>query len=89
MWILEFVVVVSLASGPAHAAQEIGVDRSQLGSQSEAVQVKTLDDIKSLHATWFRDGPTSGSPQGVANFVAEVKRVKQRNLNVGQYSSDG
>jgi hypothetical protein len=61
---------------------ELGIDRSKLGSQPENVQEKTVLDIKNLHATWFRDGPTSGSTKGVSNFVNEVKLVKQQNLKI-------
>lgn len=61
---------------------EIGIDRSSLSLQREAVQEKTLEDIRALGATWFRDGPTSGSPQGIANYVAEVRRAKQQQLKV-------
>jgi hypothetical protein len=66
----------------AQTALELGIDRSQLGSQSEAVQEKTVQDIRALHATWFRDGPTSGSPKAVSNFVNEVRLVKQQNLKM-------
>jgi hypothetical protein len=68
--------------GLAQAGVEIGIDRSKLGSQSESVQQKTLQDIRALHATWFRDGPTSGSTKGVSNFVNEVKQVNQQNLKM-------
>jgi hypothetical protein len=61
---------------------EIGVDRSGLSMQSEAIRQKTLQNIRALHATWFRDGPSSGSPPGVANFVDEVRLAKQQNLKV-------
>jgi hypothetical protein len=63
-------------------AQEIGIDRSGLSQQNTAVQEKTLEDIHSLGATWFRDGPTSGSPQGVANFVNEVRLANQQHLKI-------
>jgi Right handed beta helix region len=59
---------------------EIGIDRSLLSSQGEAIQEKTLEDIHALGAVWFRDGPSSGSPRGVANFVDEVRRARQHNL---------
>ena len=61
---------------------EIGVDRPGLSMLSETAQRKTLEDIRTLHATWFRDGPTSGSAQAVAHFVAEVRLAKQLGLNV-------
>jgi hypothetical protein len=60
----------------------IGINRTQLSAQSEAVKEKTLGDIHMLGATWFRDGVTSGSARGVANFVDEVRRAKQHQLNV-------
>ncbi|WP_174299734.1 hypothetical protein [Caulobacter sp. S45] len=67
------------ATGPAWAQKlpEIGVNRSGLSRQSEDVQQKTLQDIRALHATWLRDGPTSGSPQAIADFVGEVRLAKQ------------
>ncbi len=61
---------------------ETGIDYSGLSSQNESMQEKVFGDIQSLHATWFRDGPTSGSAQGVANFVGLVKTAKQHKLKV-------
>jgi hypothetical protein len=66
----------------AQAAVELGIDRSKLSSESETVQEKTFEDIRALHATWFRDSPTSGSPKGVSNFVNEIRLAKQHNLKV-------
>lgn len=63
-------------------SSELGIDRSGLSMQSTAVQEKTLTDIRGLGAAWFRDGPTSGSAQGVANFVNEIRLAKQRHLKV-------
>ena len=40
---------------------EISVDRSNLSLQSEAVREKTLEDIHSLGAAWFRDGTKKNS----------------------------
>lgn len=85
--------VFSLENGPAkiqdlpshgvtRKLSEIGIDRSGLSMQSEAVRQKTLESIHALHATWFRDGPSSGSPRGIANFVEEVRLAKQQGLNV-------
>lgn len=68
--------------GSAHAISEIGIDRSGLSSQDETTRQKTFEDIRALHATWFRDEPTSGSAQGVANFVEEVREAKQQKLKV-------
>lgn len=92
---LLILVLVAFGIGlecPAQASLELGIDRSKLGSQSDAVQQKTVQDIRALHATWFRDGPTSGNSTGVANFVNEVRKVKQQNLkmlvNVVQMDED-
>ena len=63
-------------------AAEIGIDRSGLSRQSVAVQQKTFEEIHRLGAVWFRDGPTSGSAQGIANFVQEVRLAKERHLKV-------
>jgi hypothetical protein len=41
-----------------------------------------LADIRALLASWFRDGPRSGSPQGVADFVAEIGFAQQQGLHV-------
>jgi hypothetical protein len=69
-------------SGVATHISEIGIDRSGLSMQSEAVRQKTLSDIHALHATWFRDGPSSGTPAGVANFVEELRLAKEQDLKV-------
>jgi hypothetical protein len=66
----------------AQKLSEIGIDRSGLSMQDEATRQKTLENIHALHATWFRDGPSSGSAQGVANLVDEVKLAKRQNLKV-------
>ena len=60
----------------------LGVNRTTLSAQTPAVQEKTLNDIQALGAQWFRDGPTSGSPRGVANFVEELARARQHKLKV-------
>jgi hypothetical protein len=70
------------APGLAQAMQEIGINRTLLSAQPPAVQEKTLEHIRTLGATWFRDGPSSGSPRGIANFVDEVRRAKQHHLKV-------
>jgi hypothetical protein len=77
-------VALSLLSSPvlAQEVSAIGIDRSGLSREDEATRKKTLEDIRTLHAAWFRDGPTSGSAQGVANFVDEVRLAKQQNLKV-------
>jgi len=80
--ILGSLFTTSLTSKCVAQGLEIGIDRSKLGSQSESVQEKTVQDMRALHATWFRDGPTSGSTKGVSNFVNEVKLVKQQNLKM-------
>jgi hypothetical protein len=38
--------------------------------------------MHNLGADWFRDGPTSGSAQGVANFVNLVRQAQQQHLHV-------
>jgi hypothetical protein len=83
--ISRFAAILALAMALWSAAawsSELGIDRSALSVQSAAVQEKTLEDIRKLGATWFRDGPTSGSPQGVANFVNEVRLAKQQHLKI-------
>jgi hypothetical protein len=74
--------VFALQPDAAAHPLEIGIDRSKLSMQPEAVREKTLEDIHAFGATWFRDGLSSGSAQGVANFVDEVRRAKQQKLNV-------
>jgi hypothetical protein len=69
-------------SSSAWAQLDIGVDRSLLSMQSVAVQEKSFKDIRAVGAIWFRDGPTSGSSQGIANFVDEVRRAKGCHLKV-------
>jgi hypothetical protein len=77
--ILVLLTACSMLSRPvlAQKRSEIGIDRSGLSREDAATQKKTFEDIRTLHATWFRDGPTSGSAQGVANFVEEVRQAKQ------------
>jgi len=72
------------AAAPARAQKlpEIGINRSGLSRLVEAEQQKTLQNIRALHAAWFRDGPTSGSPQAIASFVGEVELAKQQGLKV-------
>ncbi len=75
-------ILTTPATATTQRLPEIGVDRPGLSLQTEATQRKTLEDIRALHATWFRDGPTSGSPRAVANFVHEVQLAKQQNLKI-------
>ena len=60
-------------SGLAQTAHELGIDRSGLGNLSEAEQEKALKGMRSLNATWFRDGlgPTNA-----------IRLVKQNNLKM-------
>jgi hypothetical protein len=64
----------------AQAGAEFGIDRSNLTRESEAVQEKALQDIRALHATWFRDVLSGTTPRTVAKFVNEVRLAKQNNL---------
>jgi hypothetical protein len=68
-------LLVLVAPGRA-SAREFGIDRSNMTRSSEADQEKTLHDIASLGATWFRDVLPSATPR----FVEEVKLVKENNL---------
>lgn len=78
--LLGCMLLVSLAPASAQAEGEIGIDRSNLTRQSEAVQEKTLRDIHALGATWFRDGFSTATPDAIAKFVNEVKLAKQNHL---------
>jgi hypothetical protein len=80
MVFLGWLVVGSAGSGRAQVGEQIGIDRSNLTRESEAVQGKTLQDIPALHATWFRDVLSGTTPQTVAKFVNELKLTKQNNL---------
>lgn len=80
MGFLGWLCVASLVSIQAQVGEEIGIDRSNLTRESEAVQEKTFQDIQALHATWFRDVLSGTTPQGVAKFVNELKLAKQNNL---------
>lgn len=66
--------------GTSLAQVELGIDRSNLTSQSEAVMERTLQDIHTLHATWFRDALSAARPEFQAKFVTEVKLAKQNHL---------
>ena len=71
------------APAPAQAPQELGIDRSNLTRESEAVQEKTLQGIHALHATWFRDVLSAvAKPALQAKFVNEVRLAKQDNLKI-------
>lgn len=74
--------LIMMLGPPSASASEFGIDRSGLSLQSPAIQEKTFENIRGLGATWFRDGPTSGSAQGVANFVNEVRLAKQQRLKI-------
>ena len=63
--------VASLVSSPAQVGEEIGI--SNLTRESETAQEKTLQDIHSLHAAWFRDVLSGTTPETVGKFVNEVK----------------
>jgi hypothetical protein len=68
---------------PAQVSLELGIDRSNLTTQSESTQEKTLEGIHALHATWFRDVLSAAAkPELQAKFVNEVKLAKQNNLKV-------
>ena len=66
-------LIVTGARASAQKLPEIGINRAGLSRQAEDLQQKTLQNFRALHATWLRDGPTSGSPQAIANFVGEVR----------------
>ena len=72
----------SVDGNSAPPKQELGIDRSHLSQQSLEVQQKSLSNIHTLGAKWFRDGPTSGSSRGVANFVQEAQLAKQQGLKI-------
>lgn len=61
---------------------DMGINSTGLSMKDTAVREKTLENIQSLGATWFRDGPSSGTPAGVANFVDEVRRANREHLKV-------
>lgn len=63
----------------AQATKEFGIDRSNLTTQSEAVQEETLQGIRGLHATWFRD-VLFAAPEPIPEFSHEVKLAKQNGL---------
>jgi hypothetical protein len=75
-----WVFVTFLVPGLAQAGEEIGIDRSNLTRENEAVQEKTLEDIHALHARWFRDVLSGTTRQTVARFVNELKLARQNNL---------
>jgi hypothetical protein len=81
-YIFGCLLAAAFVTGPAQAAQEMGINREGLSSQSRAVQQKTLQDIHSLRATWFRDGLNSNTPEDVAKTVNEIKLVNQNNLKI-------
>jgi hypothetical protein len=77
--LLGYLLLVPLAQ----AAEELGIDRSNLTTQSEVVQERTLRDIHALHAVWFRDVLSAVSkPELHPKFVNEVRLAKQNNLKI-------
>ena len=72
--------LLAAPAGLAQVGEEVDIDRSNLTRESEAVQEKTLRDIHSLHATWFRDVLSGTTPQTVAKFVNEFKLAEENNL---------
>jgi hypothetical protein len=65
--LLGWLFVTFLVPGLEQAEEEIGIDRSSLTRENEAVQEKTLEDIHALHARWFRDVLSGTTQQIVAN----------------------
>ena len=78
--LLGCLVLMPWAPIMAQGVNEIGIDRSNLTWESEAVQERTLWGIHALHATWFRDALEGANPNEVAAFVNEVRLAKQNNL---------
>jgi hypothetical protein len=64
------------------AAQEIGIDRSDLSTKSEQDRIRIITGIHDLGAQWFRDGYSSKAPKGVADLVDVVRIAKQQNFKV-------
>lgn len=60
-------------------AAEFGIDRSNLTRQKKDVQQRTLADIHSLHAAWFRDVLVT-APEPIPAFIEELRMVKQNDL---------
>jgi hypothetical protein len=79
--IVLFTCLLLISSTPilAQTPGEFGVDRSNLTKENEADQVKTMQGIHALHATWFRD-VLFAAAQPTPAFVNEVKLAKQNNL---------
>ena len=73
--------LLAAPAGLAQVGEEVDIDRSNLTRESEAVQEKTLRDIHSLHATWFRRCAfRNDSPKRCAKFVNEFKLAEENNL---------
>jgi hypothetical protein len=80
LYFLAAALAAEMASAQPHLT--LGVNRTTLSAQTPAVEEKTLNGIQALGAQWFRDGPTSGSQRGVANFVEELARAERHKLKV-------
>ncbi|MCK9915580.1 hypothetical protein MXD81_41125 [Microbacteriaceae bacterium K1510] len=79
-----YFLAAMLTAGAASVQQHLtlGINRTMLSAQAPAVQEKTLGDVQSLGAEWFRDAPTSGSQRGIGNFVEELRLAKRHKLKV-------
>ena len=80
--------LLSILSGAQAASYEsdqlaLGIDRSGTMTLRPDEVEKTVQGVRALHATWFRDGPNKNtSPQGVAKFVNVMRQAKQQGLKV-------
>jgi Glycosyl hydrolase catalytic core len=64
------------------AGREFGIDYSRLSTKSAGVQARSLAGIRSLGATWFRDVYVAHTPDGLDDFVNELRMAKQLKLKL-------
>jgi hypothetical protein len=78
-----FMLLATLLTAPAWAEEsQFGIDQSNLSAQSEQVRVRVIAGVRTLGASWFRDGFSSRAPHGNDDFVSVVRLAKQQNLRM-------
>ena len=70
------------AAGASRDSLALGIDRSNLSLAGPAVVESSVTNIRSLGATWFRDGFNPQAPRGFDSFVDELRDAKHQGLKL-------
>jgi len=76
------ILLIVLPLSALGAAREFGIDYSRLSTKSARVQARSLAGIRALGATWFRDVYVANTPDGLNDFVNELRTAKQLKLKL-------